>query len=71
MDSKPGPLEVRTGAAGQDNGGEEVRASDVYLVLKNCCSQVMSGEKQKIYIIFYKDVATNILFLTAKDLFFY
>ena len=52
MDSKPGPLEVKTGAAGQDNGGEEVRASDVYLVLKNCCSQVISGEKQKIYIIF-------------------
>ena len=45
MESKPGPLEVRTGAARQDNGGEEVRASDVYLLLKNCWSQVMSGEK--------------------------
>lgn len=52
MESKPGLLEVRTGAAGQDNAGEEVRASEVYLVLKNCWSQVMSGEKQKIYLIF-------------------
>lgn len=48
MEFSPGPLEVRTGAPGQDNGAEEVRASDIYLVLKNCWSQVMSGEKQKI-----------------------
>lgn len=51
MESKPGLLEVSTGAAGQNNAGEEVRASEVYLILKNCWSQVMSGEKH-IYLIF-------------------
>lgn len=49
MEFSPGPLEVRTGAPGQDNGAEESEACpDIYLVLKNCWSQVMSGEKQKI-----------------------